>query len=202
MKSVVLGTFLLSLTFANVVYAKKTNAKPIVCNMAVLKATTEIDDDAKTMSAVSVTVNETDYGNGSAEIVVGGKKVEINLMINGDELVSGVLEVAQSSLIDGQLEIRSGGLMKNAGIGKGSGWDHGPTGATQWRLMLPNSLNEASINASLSASAFLKLKKRGVSSPRLDNLFPVYEKIAAAVKAGDLVEGEPIGTALFMGCYQ
>ena len=199
----ILASLLFTLAASSSVYANTKNAMPVVCNVLVLKATSQIEDQSKTMSAVSVSVkNATDYGEGSSAIVVGGNKVEVHLIINGDELVDGVLGVSQSTLINGKRELMSSVLMKNTGVGKDGGWDQGPAGALQWRLMQTNSLSEAALHARLSTSALSKLKKYGVSSNSIDNLYPVYQKVAEAVKSGDLVEGEPIGTALFMGCYQ
>lgn len=176
----------------------------ITCNMLVLKATEYTEDQSKTFSILPVTVNDAlTYGSSSAEMLVGDTKVEINLIIHGDDLVKGILQIDQSTLFANKREIMSGVLVKNAGAGKGYGFDQGSAGAQQWRLMKSNSLEDVAMHVKLSTTAFNKLKPYGVNSlGGFDNLYPIYEAVSQAVKAGILKEGEPIGTAIFMGCYQ
>lgn len=191
-----MATFISSFSFA----------KTLTCPIGMMMATTDVESETKTGKSqmLAISMNNEKQGEGTIAFKSNqNENVEVSVMVNSDDKIKGIYELSLVTLVNNQRQAMSRFLVKDAGISSGSDWDLGPKGATQLKMMFPNSLSEKAVDAQLFMNVFKVLKdKYGMTRSHEDgSTYPMYEAVSKAVQKKDLKEGQAIGTVVYMGCW-
>lgn len=196
----------LSLITMATLFTSITFAKTISCPVGVMMATKDLESETKTGKSqiVSIKLNDKNSGESTVKFTSDiNEQVEISVMVNSDENLKGLYEIKMVSLVNDERGAMTGFLVKDAGISSGTDWDLGPKGATQLKMLFPNSLSEKAVDAQIFTGVYKILKtKYGMTSAHEDgSTYPIYQTAAEALKKKDLKEGQAIGSVVYMGCW-
>ena len=167
------------------------------CPVGLLKTSKDFPENL--MSEAKIVNIDSEKGDFSFEN--DGKKMELSLRAWNDELVTDIYQIIGVAFVDGKREGSHQILLKYSGISEGSGWDLGPAGSKQYKILAVNSLDEAGLNIVLTDNAFSILKKFGQITKTESNFSYLTNRIKQAIESGDLKENETIGTVLYFGCW-